>query len=107
MQGKGLKPSTDVIGVENSDIINDSKRSRSEPDLSFDEDEPSRKVYITSTPACLPIRARPNMIFTPEEQERKSMSPITRSTQRMTRAMQVRGLDFLLFVYVSILLLAN
>lgn len=42
--------------------------------------------YLTSTPACLLSRA--SEVFTPEE-HRKSMSPITRSAQRMSRAMQV------------------
>lgn len=42
----------------------------------------SEDPIVTSTPACVSHH------FTPED--RKSMSPITRSTQRMTRAMQVK-----------------
>uniref|UniRef100_A0AAR5Q4J4 Rho-GAP domain-containing protein n=1 Tax=Dendroctonus ponderosae TaxID=77166 RepID=A0AAR5Q4J4_DENPD len=42
--------------------------------------------YLTSTPACLLSRA--SDVFTPDEHSRKSMSPITRSAQRMSRAMQ-------------------
>lgn len=61
----------------------------SEPDLNISEDE--RLVcnnYLTSTPACVPTHACPDILFTPD-QDRKSMSPITRSTQKMCRAMQV------------------
>lgn len=90
-QNKQHKPSLEIVASRNSVTPKDSKRSRSESDLNFDESGQSCKVYVTSTPACLPLRTRTDMIFTPEEQERKSMSPITRSTQRMTRAMQVRG----------------
>ncbi|RZC31864.1 RhoGAP domain containing protein, partial [Asbolus verrucosus] len=43
---------------------------------------------VTSTPACVTRHTCPDLTFTPEGQDRKSMSPITRSTQRMTRAMQ-------------------
>jgi hypothetical protein len=54
---------------------------------------------VTSTPACVALH------FTPDEQDRKSMSPITRSTQRMTRAMQVRGKSpFLRLVLTACLL---
>ncbi|KAG5885773.1 hypothetical protein JTB14_031209 [Gonioctena quinquepunctata] len=78
--------SHDEVNCSNSQ--KDSKRSRSEPDLSITGDDSGQNVYLTSTPACLPMRACPDIVFTPEEQNRKSMSPITRSTQRMTRAMQ-------------------
>ncbi|XP_065169690.1 rho GTPase-activating protein 19 isoform X1 [Atheta coriaria] len=67
----------------NSDSI---KRSLSEPELSTDD--ALRNTYLTSTPACVPLRDIPEIVFTPEDQDRKSMSPITRSTQRMCRAMQ-------------------
>ncbi|KAJ8953155.1 hypothetical protein NQ318_017182 [Aromia moschata] len=77
-----------TIGECNSEMKRNSRRSLSEPDLSKDEDTGEFKVYLTSTPACMPMRACPEIVFTPEEQDRKSMSPITRSTQRMTRAMQ-------------------
>ncbi|KAJ8920411.1 hypothetical protein NQ315_005277 [Exocentrus adspersus] len=80
-------PSKKAISNVPKEIIKDSKRCRSEPDLSMDEENNSCKVYITSTPACLSVRACTDVIFTPEG-DRKSMSPITRSTQRMTRAMQ-------------------
>lgn len=68
---------------------NTSKHLQCEPDLSI-EDNKSYKLCITSTPAATMLRNCPEIIFTPDEQDRKSMSPITRSTQRMTRAMQVR-----------------
>ncbi|CAH1119292.1 unnamed protein product [Phaedon cochleariae] len=48
----------------------------------------AHKVCVTSTPACVPMRACRENLFTPDQQSPKSMSPITRSTQRMTRAMQ-------------------
>lgn len=44
---------------------------------------------LTSTPAYVPFKTCHDILFTPENQERKSMSPITRSTQHMCRAMQV------------------
>ncbi|KAI4458535.1 rho gtpase activating protein [Holotrichia oblita] len=43
---------------------------------------------LTSTPAYVPFKTCHDILFTPENQERKSMSPITRSTQNMCRAMQ-------------------
>ncbi|KAK9700326.1 RhoGAP domain [Popillia japonica] len=43
---------------------------------------------LTSTPAYVPFKTCHDILFTPENQERKSMSPITRSTQHMCRAMQ-------------------
>lgn len=48
-------------------------------------------VYLTSTPASagITLKAVRNNIFSPDSQDHKSVSPITRSTQRMTRAMQV------------------
>ncbi|XP_063913007.1 rho GTPase-activating protein 19 isoform X1 [Zophobas morio] len=44
--------------------------------------DPEDGPCVTSTPACVTLH------FTPDERDRKSMSPITRSTQRMPRAMQ-------------------
>lgn len=67
------------------------KKSISEPDLSSDEIQRPCNSYMTSTPACVPRYACSEAIFTPEDHERRSMSPITRSTQRMPRAMQVLG----------------
>ncbi|KAJ8985780.1 hypothetical protein NQ317_014433 [Molorchus minor] len=64
------------------------RRSHSEPNLSTDGELGRYKLCMTSTPACLSLKACADIAFTPEEQDRKSMSPITRSTQRMTRAMQ-------------------
>lgn len=74
------------------------ERSLSEPDLSRnhdsgdDDDDDEEDVYVhclTSTPACVNLHACSDVLFTPEEQGRRSMSPITRSTQRMCKAMQV------------------
>lgn len=59
-------------------------KSFSEPDLTSEDDVLFNNSYLTSTPACFPLYS----CFTPEGSDRKSMSPITRSTQRMTRAMQ-------------------
>ncbi|KAJ8962003.1 hypothetical protein NQ314_005785 [Rhamnusium bicolor] len=90
-QAKRLKKSTlstENIAIESNEITKDCKRSQSEPDLSINEGEKACNMYLTSTPACFPLRACPDIIFTPEDQDRKSMSPITRSTQRMSRAMQ-------------------
>ncbi|CAH0553934.1 unnamed protein product [Brassicogethes aeneus] len=85
---KKLKTSSgkrDGLPDEGATAVRDA-RSKSESDLDFDEQFTGK--YLTSTPACLSLRACPDLLFTPEEQGRKSMSPITRSTQRMTRAMQ-------------------
>lgn len=67
------------------------KRSISEPDLSNNdtEDDDVFVHCLTSTPACVNLHACPEVLFTPEERGRRSMSPITRSTQRMCKAMQV------------------
>lgn len=65
------------------------KRNKLDFDMSLIDTNQPCNIYLTSTPACLPIRACSDIDFTPEGQDRKSMSPITRSTQRMTRAMQV------------------
>lgn len=46
--------------------------------------------YVTSTPACVSLRPCCDALFKSEDRERKSMSPITRSTQHMSRAMQVK-----------------
>lgn len=81
---KKLKAST---STEKLLDVDDSPRSKSGPELSVSATACNN--YLTSTPACVPLRACPDLIFTPEDQDRKSMSPITRSTQRMTRAMQV------------------
>lgn len=71
------------------------ERSLSEPDLSRnDGSSDDEDVYVhclTSTPACVNLHACTDVLFTPEEQGRRSMSPITRSTQRMCKAMQVMG----------------
>lgn len=68
------------------------KRSISEPDLSKNnsEDEESYVHCLTSTPACVKLHACPDVLFTPEERGNRSMSPITRSAQRMCKAMQVK-----------------
>lgn len=66
------------------------KRSFSESDLSMDETKNVYVACLTSTPACVPCQACPaDVLFTPEDHGRRSMSPITRSTQRMCKAMQV------------------
>ncbi|KAK9878393.1 hypothetical protein WA026_021701 [Henosepilachna vigintioctopunctata] len=67
---------------------NQLRKSFSEPNLSNEDLDPFNNLYLTSTPACLPIHSCMESLFTPEECDRKSMSPITRSTHRMTRAMQ-------------------
>ncbi|KAK5650333.1 hypothetical protein RI129_001362 [Pyrocoelia pectoralis] len=64
------------------------KRSNSDPNLSVNHKECDYNVYLTSTPACVAKRMYPELVFTPEEQGRKSMSPITQSAQRMSKAMQ-------------------
>ncbi|KAF5273462.1 hypothetical protein FQA39_LY07479 [Lamprigera yunnana] len=66
----------------------DLKRSTSDPNLSLSKTEHMCNTYITSTPACAAKRICPKLIFTPEDQGRKSMSPITQSAQRMSKAMQ-------------------
>lgn len=76
----------------NSNSISDvskSARCFSEPDLSSDTGERYWASYLTSTPAGLPLRPNKDVDFTPVCSGRKSMSPITRSTQRMCKAMQV------------------
>lgn len=75
--------------TNNTEVDVDVKRKKLDFDLSIIDNNPSCNMYLTSTPACLPLRACSDIDFTPEGQDRKSMSPITRSTQRMTRAMQV------------------
>ncbi|KAF2880105.1 hypothetical protein ILUMI_26062, partial [Ignelater luminosus] len=72
----------------NENTISEIKRSASDPNLSTDQSERICNSYLTSTPACVPLCACPDMSFTPQDQNRKSMSPITRSTQRMSKAMQ-------------------
>lgn len=72
----------------------DLKRSNSEPDLLATGDEnvinDNLETYITSTPAASRLAGfRPFPVTTDTEQlDRKSMSPITRSTHAMCRAMQ-------------------
>ncbi|XP_050303614.1 rho GTPase-activating protein 19 isoform X1 [Anthonomus grandis grandis] len=61
-------------------------RSKSDSDLSLGNTTGLPGQYLTSTPACLLNRV--DNVFTPDDQDRKSMSPITRSAQRMPRAMQ-------------------
>ncbi|KAB0802906.1 hypothetical protein PPYR_05092 [Photinus pyralis] len=63
------------------------KRSNSDPNLSIHK-ERECSMYVTSTPACVSKRMYSELVFTPEEQGRKSMSPITQSAQRMSKAMQ-------------------
>lgn len=74
---------------DNNDENISFKRHKLDFDVSITESNPMCNKYLTSTPACLPLRACSDIDFTPEGQDKKSMSPITRSTQRMTRAMQV------------------
>lgn len=62
-------------------------RRKSDSDLTLGDVSGTPGQYLTSTPACRPL-LNGNDVFTPEGQNRKSMSPITRSTQRMPRAMQ-------------------
>ncbi|XP_072386616.1 rho GTPase-activating protein 19-like isoform X1 [Diabrotica undecimpunctata] len=63
------------------------KGSFSEPELSEREDSIDCNGYLTSTPACFPLKACTE-VFTPNQKDSKSMSPITMSAQRMPRAMQ-------------------
>lgn len=70
-------------------IIYNKNEEESNNQLEHDSSVDGTNMYLTSTPACLPLRACQDIMFTPNDQDRKSMSPITRSTQRMTRAMQV------------------
>lgn len=81
-----------VRRCSNSVVSDVSKSARcfSEPDLSSDTGERYWASYLTSTPAGLPLRpCKDNAHFTPVCSGRKSMSPITRSTQKMCKAMQV------------------
>ncbi|XP_057658455.1 rho GTPase-activating protein 19-like [Diorhabda carinulata] len=68
------------------DECEDEGKSFSEPEMSEREDFMEYKNYLTSTPACFPLKVCDD--FTPDRQGRKSMSPITMSAQRMPRAMQ-------------------
>lgn len=61
------------------------KRSLSESDLETELNGVSNSC-LTSTPAC---HACPDLAFTPQNLGRQSMSPISKSTQRMCLAMQV------------------
>lgn len=79
----------DNFTSDNNDENVSFKRHKLDFDLSITENNPTCNMYLTSTPACLSLRACSDIDFTPEGQDKKSMSPITRSTQRMTRAMQV------------------
>lgn len=72
-----------------SSDVSKTVRCFSEPDLSSDTGERYWASYLTSTPAGLPLRPIKDVDFTPVCSGRKSMSPITRSTQRMCKAMQV------------------
>ncbi|XP_008198135.1 rho GTPase-activating protein 19 isoform X2 [Tribolium castaneum] len=65
-----------------SDEPQSKKIRRSTSETEGETPDAETGIGITSTPACVALH------FTPDDQERKSMSPITRSTQRMTRAMQ-------------------
>ncbi|XP_017779598.1 PREDICTED: rho GTPase-activating protein 19 [Nicrophorus vespilloides] len=93
---KKLRKSTENLVQSENEATSDEdamKRSVSEPDLSSDDVMGVYNTYLTSTPACVPRAptTMPNaelLVFTPDDQDRKSMSPITRSTQRMSRAMQ-------------------
>ncbi|KAF5302710.1 hypothetical protein FQR65_LT08452 [Abscondita terminalis] len=71
-----------------SESSSDLKRSISDPNLSINKSDHFCSTCITSTPACIAKRIRPELMFTPEDQGRKSMSPITQSAQRMSKAMQ-------------------
>lgn len=82
---KRLKPSEETE-CEHQSNLNEVKHCVSNPDLSTDENIQIPNSYLTSTPAVALINC--SNIFTPEDQDRKSMSPITRSTQGMSRAMQ-------------------
>ncbi|XP_030759031.1 rho GTPase-activating protein 19 isoform X1 [Sitophilus oryzae] len=64
-------------------------RSKSDSDISLGDVPGISGPYLTSTPACRPpLLSYRNDVFTPENENRRSMSPITRSAQRMPRAMQ-------------------
>lgn len=88
---KKLKKSS--LNMEDKCKISDNllQRSSSDPTLSIEHREKLSNSYLTSTPAhALRCECSSNVVFTPQDHERKSMSPITRSTQRMPKAMQVR-----------------
>ncbi|XP_066245703.1 rho GTPase-activating protein 19 isoform X1 [Euwallacea similis] len=61
-------------------------RSKSDSDISIGSSSEFSGQYLTSTPAY--VVARTGDVFTPKDQDKKSMSPITRSAQQMSRAMQ-------------------
>lgn len=86
---KSACTSPDEITSKKTDSSVDCKRTKLDFNSSLTDNTQACTMYLTSTPACLPLRACSDIDFTPEGQDRKSMSPITRSTQRMTRAMQV------------------
>lgn len=68
------------------------QRSMSEPDLSKSDIDDKGDMYIhclTSTPACVNLHACPEFTTPEQNREKRSMSPITRSAQRMCKAMQV------------------
>lgn len=86
---KKLKKSNTVSDIQSLDPTKDTE-SLTHLERSVGERAGSlTNNCLTSTPACVPFRSCHNVLFTPENQERKSMSPITRSTQHMCRAMQV------------------
>lgn len=95
---KTTNKSTENISTDHVDVKFGYKRNKLDFDLSISDNNQACNMYLTSTPACLPIKACSEINFTPEGQDRKSMSPITRSTQRMTRAMQVGICKSLIFL---------
>ncbi|CAG9856517.1 unnamed protein product [Phyllotreta striolata] len=74
--------SCEALVLERPEEDGEGKESFSEPECL-----PNRNVYLTSTPACFPSKACDD-VFTPVSKDRASMSPITMSAQRMSRAMQ-------------------
>ncbi|KAL3275270.1 hypothetical protein HHI36_020039 [Cryptolaemus montrouzieri] len=72
------------IPIENKHL----RKSFSEPNLTKENVDNFNSTYLTSTPACFSSCVCTDLMFVSEESDRKSISPITRSTQRMTRAMQ-------------------
>ncbi|XP_022904224.1 rho GTPase-activating protein 19-like isoform X1 [Onthophagus taurus] len=71
---------------KSNDVDNDEKTKLLGSDESLSGENGKPLNYLTSTPACRQLRN--DLLFTPENQDRKSMSPITKSTQHMSRAMQ-------------------
>ncbi|GJQ74447.1 hypothetical protein Trydic_g21317 [Trypoxylus dichotomus] len=87
---KKLKKSNSLSDIPSLNHTKENDKVNHYVDDSIDEKLGSRLTSdcLTSTPACVTFKTCHEILFTPKDQERKSMSPITRSTQHMCRAMQ-------------------